>query len=185
MRKLSVLRLESKDVKFTLGLSCTVSLFNSIQCFDLLEFWLDLGIEYGTPSEGEDRYFPGTFVNRVFFPYYTIMELLPIEYRLRGLERAQRVLDKIEWYKEQGNTNITDDFEYSIKQVMGWLQVPQRTDKDSTRWLTQLKHFTASSDTFRKRDIKDYIPELHEELEKLYKEQNIGGFDSLRIPVGP
>ena len=185
MRKLSVLRLESKDVKFTLGLSCTVSLFNSIQCFDLLEFWLDLGIEYGTPSEGEDRYFPGTFVNRVFFPYYTIMELLPIEYRLRGLERAQRVLDKIEWYREQGNTNITDDFEYSIKQVMSWLQVPQRTDHDSKRWLTQLKHFTSSSDTFRKRDIKDYIPELHEELEKLYKEQNISGFDVMRIPVGP
>jgi hypothetical protein len=114
------------------------------------------------------------------------MELLPIEYRLQGLERAQRVLDKIEWYKEQGNENITDDFAYSIKQVMGWLQVPQRTaDKDSRRWLTQLKHFISSSDAFRKRDIKDYIPELQEELEKLYKEQKIGVFNPLLMPVGP
>lgn len=183
MRKISALRLESKDVQFTLGLSCTVSLFNAIQCFDLLEFWLDLGVEYGTPT-GPQLYFPGTFVNKVFYPYYTIMELLPVEYRLQGLEKGQRILDKIEQYKQQGIESITPDFEYSIKQIMSWLQEPQRIDEDSKRWLTQLKHFIASSDSYRKRDIKDYIPELHEELQKLYVEHKIGYFDVMRIPVG-
>lgn len=184
MRKISMLRKESTDVQITLGLSCTVSLFNAIQCFDLLEFWLDLGIEYGTPT-GDNVYFPGTFINRVFYPYYCIMELLPIEYRLQGLEKGQRILDKIKYYKEQGNENITDDFEYSIKQVMSWLEVPQRIDDHSKRWLTQLRHFIASSDIYRKRSIKDYIPELHEELEKLYIDQKTSRtFDVMSIPVG-
>lgn len=171
MRKIASLRKQNTEVEFSMGLSCTVSLFNAIQCFDLLEFWLDLGVEYGT-TKGPNIYFPGTFINKVFIPYYTTMELLSVEYRSRGLEKGERILQKIEEYKNQGVESITPDFENCVRQVMSWLEEPQNTTRSRT-WLTQLRHFISSSDEFRNRHIKDYIPELHEELEKLYKEQNI------------
>lgn len=168
LRKLFNMIVNSNDTvegkQYTTGLSCTVSMFNAIQCFDLLEFWLDLTIEYNTESLLMTSY-AGCFVNYVSYPDYALVGLLSPEYRQQGIIKGGKLLSKIAEYEANGlhvNVGLTD----SIRLIMAWLKEPQINDKVL---LGKSKHFVEASDLFRKRNIKDYIPELHTELEKLWQ----------------
>ena len=159
----------STETKITTSLSCTVSMFNAIQCFDLLEFWFDLTAEYSNqlPSFTGGV---GCFVNCVTNPEYALVGLLSPEYRQRGVVKGNQLLEKITSYENSNpDRHVNDGLKDSIKLSMAWLNEPQIHDEV---YLTNSKHFVITSDLFRKRHIKDYIPELWEELEKLWDSLN-------------
>lgn len=152
--------------QFTVGLSCTISLFNSIQCFDLLDFYFDLLTEYKI-DDGRSLISCCTlFTNYVTYPSFAMVSHLSKEYRQLGVEKGQQLLEKIDNYAKQTSPEtINQGFINSIKLAISWLKEEQINNESDLR---KLKHFIASSDKFRNRDIKDFIPELYEELEKLW-----------------
>lgn len=147
--------------KYSTGLSCTVSMFNAVQCFDLLNFWFDLTTENIQASN------TGCFVNYVSVPEYAVVSLLSPEYKQQGLDKGKQLLTKIADYETNNPNNPANDgLKDSIRLAMAWLEEPQIYNKE---YLEKSKHFIEASDLFRKRHIKDYIPELWEELEKLWQ----------------
>lgn len=154
------------ETKISISLSCTVSMFNAIQCFDLLDFWFRLTTEYRNNyhslSSGT-----GCFVNRVNNPEYTVVSLLSPEYRQQGVVKGNELLAKMDKYEQDNpGESVNNGFRDSVKLAIAWLEDPQLHNKD---YLRNTKHFITASDLFRKRHIKDFIPELYEELEKLWQ----------------
>lgn len=148
--------------RFMFGLSCTVSLFNAIQCVELMEYWIDTLTEHDLhPEVGV-----GIFLNRVSYPDYLTVNLLSPEYRQLGIDKAYKLLDKINLYDRTHEHSIDLSTRQSVELLISWLSEPQI--KDDAK-LKKAKHFITYSDKFRKRDLKDYIPELWEELERLWK----------------
>jgi hypothetical protein len=145
--------------KNSFGLSCTVSLFNAIQCFELLEYWIDLVTEYKMNPN------IGMFINRVSHPDFLTIAMLSPEYRQIGIDRANLLLEKINNYNETNDIPINSGSKDSVELLISWLSEPQTHDIQK---LKKAKHFITQSDKFRKRHLKDYIPELWEELEKLW-----------------
>jgi pyruvate-formate lyase-activating enzyme len=142
------------------GLSCTVSLFNAIQCFELLEYWIDLVTEYKMNPD------IGMFINRVSHPDFLTIAMLSPEYRQIGIDRANKLLEKINSYNEANSIPINSGSKDSVELLISWLSEPQTHDIQK---LKKAKHFITQSDKFRKRHLKDYIPELWEELERLWQ----------------
>lgn len=170
LRKLFHMSLNSKETgkgkQYTTGLSCTVSMFNAIQCFDLLDFWFDLTTEYGNESMMMTSS-AGCFVNCVSHPDYALVSLLSPEYRKQGIVKGNNLLSKIAEYEAADSTrHVNDGLKDSIRLAMAWLEEPQIDNKG---YLANSKHFITTSDLFRNRHIKDYIPELWEELENLWQ----------------
>jgi organic radical activating enzyme len=158
--------------RFSLGLSCTVSLFNSIQCVDLLEFWINTLKEYKI-TNGSLLHTAGCFVNRVSNPSYALVALLSNEYRQQGITKAEKLLQDIENFKTQNpNEQVNHGLIESITLIIEWLQEPQIVN---STYLSQNKHFITESDKFRNRSLQDYIPELQLELDKIWKNGIIVG----------
>lgn len=147
------------------GLSCTISLFNAIQCFDLFEYYFDLLTEYKVCDKTLASYC-SIFVNYVTFPSFAMVNNLSTEYRQIGIDKGNKLLTKIQNYMETNeNETINEGILNSIKLAIEWLKEPQQINN---KHLKDSKHFISSSDRFRNRHLKDYIPELYEELEKLW-----------------
>lgn len=156
---------DPNKTKFSIGLSCTVSLFNSIQCIDLLEFWFITLIQYKV-GNGSLIDSTGCFVNRVSHPLYALVALLSKEYRQQGIDKAKKLLALCDNYiQENDNDKINDGFIESIKLIINWLDEPQIVN---STYLSQNKHFIIESDKFRNRKIQEYIPELYVELKKIW-----------------
>lgn len=151
--------------QFTIGLSCTVSLFNCIYLGELFEFWYKLLAEYGELKDGNSvAKLTGCFVNRVSHPEYALVSMLSNEYRHKGVIKLKHLLDKIqEDVIKNPNKEVNNGFLESIKLSIAWLEEPQTIDIQQN---VQNKYFIIKSDKFRNRHIKDYIPELYEELKK-------------------
>lgn len=150
--------------KFGIGLSCTLSVFNAIQSMDLFEFWFDTLIEYKI-DKTTLAHVVGCFVNRVTFPNYTRIGLLSKEYRKAGIEKGHRLLEKINNYIEQNPNSVNKGITDSIKLTMLWLEDEEITDP---KIHANNHNLITASDKFRNRNLKDYIPELHDELEKVW-----------------
>lgn len=170
IRKLFQMVLDSQNnvdgTNFSISLSCTVSMFNAIQCFDLLDFWFQLTTEYRN-SEHSLSGGVGCFVNYVNNPEYAMVSLLSPEYKQQGIDKGNALLEKMEKYeKDNPGELVNHGFRDSIRLAMAWLSQPQIHDEV---YLRNSKHFITASDLFRKRHIKDFIPELWEELEKLWQ----------------
>lgn len=148
--------------RYMFGLSCTVSMFNAIQAVDLLEYWIDLVNNLGLNPHC------GIFLNRVSYPDWLTVNFLSHEYRQIGIDKAQKLLEKIEVYNNTHEISINSGSKDSVELLISWLREPQKHDPEL---LEKCKHFITSSDKFRKRHLKDYIPELWEELEKLWNSQ--------------
>jgi len=107
----------------------------------------------------------GIFLNRVSYPDWLTVNFLSHEYRQAGIDKAQQLLEKIESYNNTHDVPINSGSKDSVELLISWLQEPQIHDPVL---LSKCKNFIISSDRFRKRHLKDYIPELWEELEKLW-----------------
>ncbi len=151
---------------FTIGLSCTVSVFNAVQCIDLFEFWFDMLTEYKTKKSSLVENV-GCFANRVSWPQYIRIGLLSKEYRQSGINKGNLLLDKIKDYENNNpETKVNEGIIDSIKLVMTWLEDEEITDE---KMHSTLRHLVTESDKFRNRKLKDYMPELQDELEKQWE----------------
>jgi len=156
----------NKRTLFSIGLSCTVSMFNAIQCMDLFEFWFDTLIEYKTKKNNLVENV-GCFVNRVSWPEHAKIGLLSKEYRQLGIDKGKLLLDKISVYESKNlkilvNKGIID----SIKLAMSWLEDEEIADQ---KIHSASKQLVTESDKFRNRKLRDYMPELQDELEKQWE----------------
>lgn len=145
---------QDQPYQFGVGLSCTLSLLNAIQAPDLLEFWYDILKEYGLLERCE------SFLNRVTIPTNLMVHHLSESYRQIGIEKVKHLLVKI----EKDNLNIHQSTIDCIKLVASLLSEPWSGDIDEIK---EVQKFIKGSDEFRKRDMKDYIPELVDELNTL------------------
>lgn len=164
---------DNKDkTRFSVGLSCTVSLYNATQCMDLFEYWIKTLIEYKTINNTLANSV-GCFANHVTHPSYALLRLLSVEYRKQGIEKGQQILDFIDDYlnKHPGEI-INHGFIESVKMVMKWLSEPQLVN---STFLSQCKHFITESDLYRNRRLQDHIPELYDELTKVWEQGIIPG----------
>lgn len=152
---------------FSIGLSCTVSAFNAIQCMDLFEFWFDMLTEYKVENTTLAQAV-GCFVNRVSNPQSCLVGLLSKEYRKQGIDKGRLLLEKIEQFDNKNTEHTTNHgLVESIKLAMAWLDDERIID---VTLLSQNKQLITESDKFRNRQLIDYIPELQEELNKVWKE---------------
>lgn len=140
------------DPKFTVNLSCTVSMLNICSVADLIEYYVDSGHKYCQLWEGDQK-LPSIMLNKVTFPDYLQSALLPLEYRLQALDRAEHVLKNV----RKVTPSVTD----SLATLIEWLKEPQIVDSELNQ---KAKHFIQQSDIFRDRNIEDYIPGLVSQL---------------------
>ena len=152
--------------QFSAGLSATVSLFNAIQCFDLFDYYFDLLSQYSIHNEKTLASYCSIFVNYVTFPSFAMVNNLSTKYRHIGIIKGEALLDKLSKYStEHPNEQLNQGMIESIKLAIEWLKEPYSNNHSH---LVESKLFITRSDLFRNRHIKDYIPELFEELETLW-----------------
>tara|TARA_B110000503_G_C7081111_1_gene385188 strand:+ start:6 stop:1253 length:1248 start_codon:yes stop_codon:yes gene_type:complete len=142
---------KNNPTQYTIGLSNTVSLFNAIQTIDLIEYWYDTSSEHDIIG--------GIFFNYVSVPLYTKINLLSLEYRQSGIDKILKLEEKIK------SNEKNQHFIEPIQQLKSWLSEEQETDQII---IDDSKYFITESDKFRNRHIKDYIPELWEELNRIW-----------------
>lgn len=135
----------ANDDSFKVSLSLTPSVYNCLHLDEILHFWYNITTRYFEIK-------PIIILNKVSNPISASMRVLPLEYRKIGINKLLDI------------KNIIDDIDiYSvIDSLIIELNEPELPDRE--HHLDYLKTFINKSDQFRKRSIKDYIPELYEEL---------------------
>lgn len=162
------------DTRFSLGLSCTLSLFNAIQAPDLFRFWYNTLKEYKTPFNNRSLIHDcGCFVNRVTHPDYALVNLLSLDYRQKGIDKIDLLLSDIQKdINADEDHSVNNGFLESLRLVKTWLTESQVVN---SVYLSQNKHFIKESDQNRGRKLVDFIPELQVELDKVWHEGIIPG----------
>jgi hypothetical protein len=152
----------SRDTNYTVGLSYTPSLFNAGNSAEFFEYWYGMLKNY-PDSEGRLLRDTSCHINRISWPKYTMMTILPLEYREKEIKKLDVLLYKIEKDKLEG-LEIHNSLIDSILLLKNWLGEKQVYDKTV---VDILKSFIYESDRYRNRHLKDYIPDLWVELSKL------------------
>ena len=147
--------------KYTMGLSCTHSVYNAIQAPDLIEYFYDILKTYECADGNTLLKHCGAFVNRVSSPKDAMVSNLSNKYRNIGIEKINRLLNKIQVDVDNGML-VERGLIESLKLMSAWLDEPWSMDKNNIKTLIK---FIKVSDEFRNRKINDYIPELITELE--------------------
>lgn len=153
-------RLNPSD-NVSLGLSTTVSLFNIVDCIDVVEYW------YSTLHKNNWRHnVPTVNFNRVQNPTYARLEMLSKQFRERTFEHTAKVKDKLE--AKYSNFITPDTFTNSTYIIESWASEKQQYSKQQIEHLKQLIYLT---DKARNRNISDYLPEVYNEIKSLqYKD---------------
>jgi len=154
--------LTSNNTKYTVGLSYTPSLFNAGNSADFFEYWYDLLKTY-PDADGRLLRDTGCHINRISWPEYAMMTLLPLGYREKEIIKLEVLLNKIEKDQLEG-FKIHNSLIDSIRLLINWLKEKQISNKTI---VTRLRVFIQESDRYRNRNIKDYLPDLWVELLKL------------------
>jgi len=156
--------------KFSMSLSHTVSILNIMQSHELLNWWWELTKEYKNKTDRYNVY--GVFLNRVWSPQHFKTNLLSKQFRASGLVEVQKLQEKIlgEMDDEDSLHNIDTMWRDQLGILTNWFNeehevFPQLVD--------HCLHFIDNSDKYRKRSIKDYIPIIYDELQKMHTKMNI------------
>jgi len=147
--------------KYTMGLSCTHSIYNAIQAHDLIEYFYDILKSYQCEDGNTLLKHCGAFINRVSHPKDAMVSNLSNTYRNKGIKRGSKLLEKVQHDIDNGLL-VEKGIVESIKLINAWLAEPWSMDKTN---IQTIHKFINTSDTFRNRNINDYIPELMTELE--------------------
>jgi MoaA/NifB/PqqE/SkfB family radical SAM enzyme len=151
MRKLMELfqyERENNTYRFSLALSCTVSLLNFNHIPDFLQKVYSISSEYGVQDN------MGYFLNRVSFPDFMQLGMMPKSLRQSCKTKSLELLKK---YENAHNKGFKDSLNLLIA-------MSDEADVLNVDRFKKLKHFISSSDNYRHRNIKDYIPEVSEFL---------------------
>jgi MoaA/NifB/PqqE/SkfB family radical SAM enzyme len=145
----------SDGKKFSFSLSVTASVFNALHTHELLDYVYEL--------TKNNKWQPGVFINYAVNPQYVDIGILPYEYRISGIEELKKLKSKL----------INDKELLSIDNTLMMAGVESMLDHLENRHITDptqhtilLKYFVNKSDKFRKRNIADYIPNLHDLLKQ-------------------
>lgn len=149
--------------KYTMGLSCTHSIYNAIQAHDLIEYYYDTLKSYHCEDGNTLLKHCGAFINRVSHPKNAMISNLSNLYRNKGIEKGNRLLNKIQTDIDNGLL-VEKGIVESIRLMNDWLAEPWSMDKEN---IETIHTFIKTSDNFRNRNINDYIPELMTEIEYL------------------
>ena len=144
---------------YSVGLSYTPSIFNAGYSGDFFEYWYSLLKNYPN-SNGHLIQQTSCYVNKVYWPEYANMLLLPNTFRDKEISKIDNLLKKIDNDQSNGvlvNKGLID----SLHLLKIWLG---ETQIHSNSLIKELKSFIIGSDEFRNRDIKDYLPELWDEI---------------------
>lgn len=136
--------------KFSMGISCTVSVFNILDVCDLLEFIIKLTTECNLTVP------IGVFLNKVTNPPQFDTSLLSVEYRQTGIERLVELREQV--------PSSLNDLHHALNLLESWMNEPQI---ENSQLIDKCLTVIDKSDEFRNRSIKDYIPKLYDELQKL------------------
>jgi len=147
--------------KYTMGLSCTHSIYNAIQAHDLIEYFYDILKSYQCEDGNTLLKHCGAFINRVSHPKDAMVSNLSNTYRNKGIKRGSKLLEKVQHDIDNGLL-VEKGIVESIKLINAWLAEPWSMDKTN---IQTIHKFINTSDKFRNRNINDYIPELMTELE--------------------
>lgn len=147
--------------KYSISLSHTVSLLNINHSPKLLEWWWDLCQEFNSTSE--DYIFYSTFLNKVWWPDHLKTNLLSKKFREIGLSNLNSLVEKIKsTATEHDNTHgLKDSFLDQLNILRSWMIESQ---VQNSAKIKRCLYFIDSSDQFRKRTIKDYLPDVYKEL---------------------
>ena len=151
--------------KYTISLSHTVSLLSIMYSHELLEWWWELSKKYKDAGELYNIY--SVFLNRVWSPDYFKTDLLSKEFRCSSLSKLEKLQEKILSdldEKDKDYHGIDTMWKDQIGVLKTWLQEKQET---YPQVINNCLHFIDNSDKFRKRTIKDFMPELYEELQRM------------------
>jgi hypothetical protein len=143
--------------QFGITLSCTISIFNFVRYPDLLEYYISLIEKYDTGREKM-----AIFLNYVTNPNYFDSSLMTSEFRASCLPKLDKIKAKIE------NMDVHPSLLVSCDTIHAWANKPQINDNTK---VAKAFDFISRSDKYRKRNIKDYIPEVWEELTKLVNKE--------------
>lgn len=149
----------SKSDRFSINISLTVSLFNINHVIDLLTYITDIILEKNIPHNKVVIY-----LNRVTHPTHLNLNLLSTEYRNKNIEKIKSFKEKI------NNLNVDNSLLEACNLIESWSKEPQIISSDL---LSKALFLIRRSDIYRKRHIKDFIPDLWEELlrmEKIYND---------------
>jgi len=133
----------SRTGTIDVGLSCTASMFNCIGLADLLLYWCNMCSEYNQ--------YVSVYVNKVVQPSYTAVNIMSSNHREEGIAKLNSLKELL-----QNRDTIPD----TIDVLIDWMSHPVADDSE----VALSKHFITESDNFRNRSIKDYIPEVWNEL---------------------
>ena len=141
--------------EFGITLSCTISIFNFVRFPDLLDYYVSLIENYDGENVSQRM---AIYLNYVNSPAYFNSALLSNEFRKTCLPKLHQVRDRI------SKMNLHPSLLDSCNTLEAWANEPQKQDPDA---VNNAISFINKSDAYRKRDIKDFIPEVWEELNKL------------------
>lgn len=150
------------DGKCGMNLSATISIFNINEFADLIEFVADMIIKQQA-RRGIELHKTAVFCNRVTSPEYLNLNLLSTEFRSIGLERVRKAKERL------SKLDLDKSFVESCNLIEAWCLEPQVTNAKS---YGRAVHFINKSDEFRNRSIKDYLPDVYDELARLNKQYN-------------
>jgi hypothetical protein len=102
------------------------------------------------------------FLNYVTNPNYFDSSLMTSEFRASCLPKLDKIKAKIE------NMDVHPSLLVSCDTIHAWANKPQINDNTK---VAKAFDFISRSDKYRKRNIKDYIPEVWEELTKLVNKE--------------
>ena len=153
----------STTADFGTGLSCTISVFNVHDFPNLVEFWYELIKEYLDQLNFDGN--GNIFLNRVTFPAYMSPVVLTNEFRQKGIDKIKILRDKI-ISESETYPNIIK-FSKILDSINLYISMMEEPHVYNKQHIETLKHFIIESDKFRNRNIKDYLPELWDELEKM------------------
>lgn len=139
---------ENKTYRFSLALSCTVSLLNFNHIPDFLHKIYDMSSEYNVQDN------LGYFLNRVSWPDFMQLAMLPKSMRQPCKIKATNLLKEYENVYNKG-------FKDCLNLLSAMSDEEDVLDLDKFK---RLKYFITSSDSYRNRNIKNYIIEVHEFL---------------------
>lgn len=165
-----ILKNTVQNKKYHMSLSCTLSIFNANSVADLIDFYVDLGKQY-TWKDSYGTVFNlaainSCYINYVNWPEFSQIGLLSREYRQECVNKLKLLMSKFEKYNDKHcvynriNLGVTESIQIMINRLSTEKMLPDQYKL----FIDEAKHFITESDKFRNRSIKDYIPELWEDL---------------------
>ena len=139
--------LKLTKLKFNVGLSLTMSIFNCLHIDEIIKFWCVLMKECGVDVHAIN-------VNRAYYPLLANSSILSKEYKQLSIDKLLVLRDWIEADAIDTRQTILQH----IDVLLDW--IPQERRLQITESVRKSVNFLIDCDRFPNRHVNDYVPEL-------------------------